>query len=180
MADDDLERRARERLGTTLNGKYRLDALLGLGGMAAVYRATHRNRAELAVKMLHPELGQNRAIRTRFLREAYAANSVKHPGAVVVVDDDLSDDGEAFLVMELLDGATVEELARLPVTDAAAAGGGRRRRPAPRRARRRARRGRRAPRRQAREPASSRARARSRSSTSGSRACSSPAARVRG
>jgi serine/threonine-protein kinase len=110
MSDDDLRRRARERLGATLNGKYRLDELLGIGGMAAVYRATHRNRAQLAVKMLHSELSLDVDVRSRFLREAYAANSVQHPGAVVVVDDDVTADGAAFLVMELLDGMTVEEL----------------------------------------------------------------------
>jgi eukaryotic-like serine/threonine-protein kinase len=110
MTNPELERRARERLGTTLNGKYRLDALIGLGGMAAVYRASHRNRAQLAVKMLHPEISLNLEICARFLREGYAANSVQHPGVVLVTDDDVAEDGSAFLVMELLDGASVEEL----------------------------------------------------------------------
>src|ERR1700722_10167464 len=108
--DEDPIDRARRRVGITLNGKYRLDALLGLGGMAAVYRATHRNRAQLAVKMLHPELSQRADLRTRFLREGYAANSVGHPGVVLVVDDDIAEDGSAFLVMELLDGETAEYL----------------------------------------------------------------------
>ena len=82
--------------------------MLGVGGMAAVYKATHRNQAEFAVKMLHPELGIRQDVHTRFLREGYAANSVKHPGAVLVVDDDTAEDGAAFLVMELLDGIGVE------------------------------------------------------------------------
>jgi eukaryotic-like serine/threonine-protein kinase len=102
--------RASERLGTTLRGKYRLDAVLGAGGMAVVYRAQHRNRAEFAVKMLLPALSHDEETRMRFLREGYAANSVKHPGAVLIVDDDIADDGSAFLVMELLDGVSVEEL----------------------------------------------------------------------
>jgi serine/threonine-protein kinase len=103
------------RVGTTLKGKYRLDALVGVGGMASVYRATHRNRAQLAVKLLHPELSQRAEVRARFVREGYAANSVGHPGVVLVVDDDVADDGSAFLVMELLDGVGVEELsARFP------------------------------------------------------------------
>jgi serine/threonine protein kinase/tetratricopeptide (TPR) repeat protein len=110
MSEEEHERRARERLGSTLCGKYRLDALIGLGGMAAVYRVTHRNRAQLALKMLHPELSVNLEVRTRFLREGYAANSVQHPGVVLVTDDDIAEDGSAFLVMELLDGASVEEL----------------------------------------------------------------------
>jgi serine/threonine-protein kinase len=60
--------------------------------------------------MLHPELSLNDNVRSRFLREGYAANSVKHPGVVLVVDDDVAEDGSAFLVMELLNGATVDEI----------------------------------------------------------------------
>src|ERR1700722_8655888 len=102
---------AEARVGTTLcRGKYRLDRVLGIGGMATVYAATHRNQAELAVKMLHPELSMRSDVRTRFLREGYVANSIKHAGAVLVVDDDVAEDGGAFLVMELLRGLTVEEL----------------------------------------------------------------------
>jgi serine/threonine-protein kinase len=103
-------RRASARVGTTLKGKYRLDRVLGIGGMAVVYAATHRNQAEFAVKMLHPELSYNTDVRTRFLREGYAANSVKHSGVVMVVDDDVAEDGAAFLVMELLRGQGVEEI----------------------------------------------------------------------
>ena len=75
-----------------------------------VYVATHRNQKQFAVKMLHPELSLRQDIRDRFLREGYAANSVKHPGAVAVLDEDTAEDGAAFLVMELLEGAPVEEL----------------------------------------------------------------------
>ena len=60
--------------------------------------------------MLHTELSFREDVRSRFLREGYAANSVKHPGVVRVVDDDVAEDGAAFLVMELLDGAEVETL----------------------------------------------------------------------
>ena len=98
------------RIGTVLRGKYRLDSVIGTGGMAVVYKATHRNGAELAVKMLHAELSVREDIRSRFLREGYTANAVKHPGAVLVVDDDVAEDGAAFLVMELLDGASCEQL----------------------------------------------------------------------
>ncbi len=122
--DEDLLKRAEGRLGTVLKGKYRLDSVLGFGGMAVVYRATHRNRAQLAVKMLHSELSLNADVRSRFLREGYAANSVNHPGAVLVVDDDVAEDGAAFLVMELLVGVSAEALLdrnrrRLPVPAAA-------------------------------------------------------------
>jgi serine/threonine protein kinase len=106
----DLETIVHRRVGSVVVGKYHLDRVIGIGGMAAVYAATHRNQAEFAVKMLHPELSSREDIRSRFLREGYIANSVKHAGAVKVVDDDVAEDGAAFLVMELLDGTTVEDL----------------------------------------------------------------------
>jgi serine/threonine-protein kinase len=106
---DPLVMRARTRVGTVLHRKWRLDVLLGVGGMAAVYAATHRNGSRAAVKVLHPELSLNAQVRTRFLREGYVANSVAHEGAVKVIDDDLAEDGAAYLVMELLDGETLED-----------------------------------------------------------------------
>ncbi|CAN5924999.1 serine/threonine-protein kinase [soil metagenome] len=78
--------------------------------MAVVYAATHRNQAQFAIKMLHPEVSLNADLRARFLREGYAANSVKHPGVVLVVDDDVAEDGSAFLVMERLQGSDVDSL----------------------------------------------------------------------
>ena len=113
--------------GTVLRGKYRLDSVLGVGGMAVVYAATHRNKKRFAVKMLHRELSLHPEIRARFLREGYAANSVEHPDAVAVLDDDVDEEGAAFLVMELLDGETAEELSersgeRLPLAVAVSIG----------------------------------------------------------
>jgi serine/threonine-protein kinase len=101
--------RAETRLGVVLNDKWRLEALLGVGGMAAVYAATHRNGKRVAVKMLHQEFSNDEEVRTRFLQEGYAANAIQHDGAVSVLDDDVAADGSAFLVMELLDGETVEQ-----------------------------------------------------------------------
>ena len=103
--------RVNARVGTMLAGKYRIDGVLGVGGMAVVYAATHRNQAEFAIKVLHPELSFREDVRMRFLPgRSYTANSVKHPGAVRVVDDDVAEDGAAFLVMELLQGMVVEAL----------------------------------------------------------------------
>jgi tRNA A-37 threonylcarbamoyl transferase component Bud32 len=111
MAEDsELRARSAARLGTTLKGKYRLDRVIGIGGMAVVYAATHRNQKQFAVKMLHAELSIRDDIRTRFLREGYAANSLKHPGAVAALDDDVAEDGSAFLVMELLEGDGLESV----------------------------------------------------------------------
>ncbi|MBV9945785.1 MAG: protein kinase [Myxococcales bacterium] len=102
-------RQARARIGQTLRGKWRLDTLLGVGGMAAVYAATHRNGKRAAVKVLHPEMSVHQAVRQRFLMEGFVANKVQHPGAVSVIDDDSEEDGLLFLVTELLDGETLEE-----------------------------------------------------------------------
>ena len=91
-----------------LREKWRLDALLGVGGMAAVYAATHRNANRVAVKMLHGHLSMDPSVRDRFLREGYLANSIEHDGAVKVLDDDVAEDGSVFLVMELLQGETLD------------------------------------------------------------------------
>ncbi|WP_394831005.1 serine/threonine protein kinase [Pendulispora rubella] len=104
------EARARARLGTTLNGKWHLDAMLGVGGMAVVYAATHRNGKRAAIKMLHGELRERPALLTRFRREGYLANRVGHPGALSVLDDDVSEDGAVYMVMDLLDGTSLEDL----------------------------------------------------------------------
>ena len=107
----ELFQRVQSRAGTVLNGKWRLESVLGVGGMAAVYSAVHRNQSRVAIKMLHPELSLDDGVRTRFLREGYVANTVDHSGAVRVFDDDLTPDGAAFLVMELLLGETLDSRA---------------------------------------------------------------------
>jgi eukaryotic-like serine/threonine-protein kinase len=109
MTGDSLDDRLRARVGTTINAKYRLDALLGVGGMAAVYAATHRNGDRVALKVLHAELSRSESIRARFLREGYVANKIGHSGAVRVIDDEAAPDGSVYLVMELLEGQTLEQ-----------------------------------------------------------------------
>ncbi|HVW28028.1 MAG TPA: protein kinase [Polyangiaceae bacterium] len=107
-ADDELQVEAEQRVGRVLRDKWRLDHLIGIGGMGAVYTATHRNGSRGAVKVLHAALTLSREVRTRFMREGYAANQVNHPGVVQVIDDD-EDQGMVFLVMELLEGETLEQ-----------------------------------------------------------------------
>jgi serine/threonine protein kinase len=108
MNEDVQLQRANARVGTTLRGKWRLGALLGVGGTAAVYSATHRNGTRAAVKILHTEFSADEALRTRFFREGDIANTVGHPGAVHVLDDDIGEDGSLYLVTELLDGESLE------------------------------------------------------------------------
>ncbi len=106
---DPLVVRANGRIGQMLRNKWRLDVLLGVGGMAAVYAATHRNGTRVAIKMLHTELSTSADVRARFTREGHAANAVAHDGAVKVIDDDVAEDGSLYLVTELLDGETLED-----------------------------------------------------------------------
>jgi serine/threonine-protein kinase len=77
--------------------------------MAAVYAATHRNGARAALKILHPELSLELEWRVRFLREGRVANAVGHDGAVKVLDDEVTEDGSVYLVLELLEGESVAE-----------------------------------------------------------------------
>ena len=107
VVDDEALREAESRVGMVLRGKWTLDHVLGIGGMATVYAATHRNGLRGAVKILHPEVAKNKSSRERFLREGYVANRIK-PGAVQVLDDDIAEDGSVFLVMELLVGSSLE------------------------------------------------------------------------
>jgi serine/threonine protein kinase len=114
MSADEKNARAmaERRVGQTLNDKWHIDRVIDLGGMAAVFAATHRNGKRVAIKMLHPHIAANEGIRQRFLREGYVANRVEHRGAVQVLDDDKTTDGAVFLVMELLDGDSLEQLMR--------------------------------------------------------------------
>ena len=113
MSDEQTDDpRAEERVGNVLADKWTLEKLLGVGGMGAVYLARHRNGARAAVKLLHPELARNGEVRERFLREGYAANKVEHRSTVKVLDDDVikegPDEGAAYLVMELLEGESLD------------------------------------------------------------------------
>ena len=102
-----VHERALARVNATVQGKYRIDRLLGIGGMASVYAATHRNGHRVAIKFLLDHLSEDSDIYRLFSREAYVANQVGHPGAVPVLDDDLDDDGCPFLIMPLLEGETM-------------------------------------------------------------------------
>lgn len=95
-------------MGTVLRERWTIDALIGVGAMAAVYKATHRNGNEVAIKVLHAEISDDPGVKKRFQREGYVANRVKHRGAVTVFDDDTTESGCPFLVMELLHGENVE------------------------------------------------------------------------
>jgi eukaryotic-like serine/threonine-protein kinase len=103
---------AEQRVGTTLRNKWKLERLLGVGGMAAVYVAVHKIGRREAVKILHPDIARSDDLRARFELEAHVANKFKHPGAVEIRDIDKTDDGAPFLVMELLEGESLSDRVR--------------------------------------------------------------------
>ena len=105
--NETIERAARI-VGQVLRDKWRLDALIGVGGMASVYAATHRNGKRAAIKILHRDIADGDSQKSRFLREGYVANKVGHAGVVNVLDDDTTEDGRPYLVMELLEGESLK------------------------------------------------------------------------
>ena len=140
------------RPGAVLDGRWRIETLLGTGGMGSVYRAEHVHVGrKAAVKVLHPDLCRNPPERERFRREARVASRLRSPHVVEVLDFGEDAAGRPYLVMELLEGEPLRARAR-PRGAARAAAGGAAPAPAPRRARGGARRGDRAPRPQAGEP----------------------------
>lgn len=92
-----------------VRGKYRIDSFIASGSMSNVYAATHRNGSRVALKILHKDLARDTSFAERFRREGYFGNSIVHPGIVRAIDDDMTDDGCAFLVFELLEGDTLEQ-----------------------------------------------------------------------
>jgi serine/threonine protein kinase len=95
--------------GTVLADKYRLDALLGEGGMGTVYQATHLLlKAPVAIKVIDREVSSGDVALARFMREAQAAASLRSPHVVQVLDYG-SAEGSPFMVMELLEGENLAQ-----------------------------------------------------------------------
>jgi serine/threonine-protein kinase len=113
-----------EHISRTLaGGRYRLDALLGEGGMAAVHHG-HDTRLDrpVAIKTMHPELGRDASARSRFQREALTVARLNHPNVVAVHDsgEEPSPDGSApsaYIVMELVDGTPLSRVLTRDRTD---------------------------------------------------------------
>jgi eukaryotic-like serine/threonine-protein kinase len=101
-------------VGTTVGERYQVLGLLGRGGMGSVYRALHvMMQKELALKVLHPELGRLEEVAKRFEREAQSASRLDHEHIIRVTDfgRDHGPDGEMlFLVMEVLEGESLKQV----------------------------------------------------------------------
>jgi len=96
-------------IGNVLDGQYQIEALLGKGGMGAVYRARHILLGDrVAIKLLPPEMRSNTEWLRRFQREGQAARRFRHPNAVTVYDLRTSADGTIYLVMEYVEGNTLD------------------------------------------------------------------------
>lgn len=118
------------QVGTLLNGRYRLDARIGTGGMSTVYRAfdTVLER-QVAIKLMHREIARDSDQLERFRREARAVAQLNHPHIVTVIDAGEDDSaglggGTPFIVFEYVDGETLKQrirrFGRLPVPEAIA------------------------------------------------------------
>ncbi len=97
-------------------GKYRLHALLGTGGMASVWSATNTfTERQFAIKFLLPAFAKTPEAAQRFLMEAKVSGRVQHPNIIEVLDVGQAEDGSLFLVMELLQGESLEHAMRKQV-----------------------------------------------------------------
>ncbi len=100
---------AESLIGSTLRGTYLITAVLDQGGMGMVFVAEHvRLRRKVAVKLLAKHLADDQHALARFHREAEIISQLNHPSIVQVIDFDATDEGEPYLVMELLHGESLE------------------------------------------------------------------------
>jgi eukaryotic-like serine/threonine-protein kinase len=111
-------------LGTTLNGRYLLEARIGSGGMSTVYRALDTTlQRQVAIKLMNREITTDSDQLERFRREARAVAQLSHPHIVGVIDAG-EDDGRPYIVFEYIEGETLKDrirrLGRLPIAEAVA------------------------------------------------------------
>jgi eukaryotic-like serine/threonine-protein kinase len=100
----------RPEVGQIINGKYRLTRLIGEGGMGSVFEATHEYLGSaVALKFLNPGLASRQGLVARFLQEARVSASIRSPHVVQVSDVDQSAEGLPYLVMELLEGESLQQ-----------------------------------------------------------------------
>jgi serine/threonine protein kinase len=104
-------------------GNYRAVSLLGEGGMGAVYLAEHPDIGrKVAIKVLHTEFSRDPQLLQRFMNEARAANAIRHPNIIEILDSGTTDNGLSYLVMELLEGeplsGRVRRVTRLDLREA--------------------------------------------------------------
>ncbi|MEM7347697.1 MAG: protein kinase, partial [Chloroflexota bacterium] len=87
-------------------GDYTIDTIVGSGGMAVVYRASHPHHGQVALKVLFPPPSMGDEVLARFEREARTAASLKHPAIIPVLEAGQLE-GRAFIAMPLIEGQTL-------------------------------------------------------------------------
>jgi serine/threonine-protein kinase len=98
-------------IGTSVAGRYLIRKLLGQGGMSRVFLAEHELLSKrVAIKVLNDELAGNRAALQRFHREAVSAAGVGDPHIVDITDYGFTENGDAFIVMEYLEGRDLRQI----------------------------------------------------------------------
>jgi serine/threonine-protein kinase len=106
-------------IGTVVGGRYKLERVIGEGGMSAVYEGEHVHMHKpVAVKVLSPEMSKSSEAVERFHREAMAASRIDHPNVAAATDFGELEDKSFFLVLELITGKTLREVVaegKLPV-----------------------------------------------------------------
>jgi eukaryotic-like serine/threonine-protein kinase len=99
--------------GQTVAGKYRLNQPIGAGGMASVWSATNVfTERHFAIKFMHPAVAKTPEAARRFLMEAKVSARVNHPNIIEIIDVGQTEDGSLFMVMELLQGVSLETAMR--------------------------------------------------------------------
>src|SRR5215204_4413748 len=111
-------------VGTLLNGRYRLDAQVGAGGMSTVYRAFDATlERRVAIKLMHRDIAGDSDQLERFRREARSVAQLSHPHVVGVIDAG-EEDGRPYIVFEYVEGETLKDrirrMGRLPIDEAIA------------------------------------------------------------
>lgn len=97
--------------GSVLEGRYRIERVLGEGGMGIVYRASHVNlKRQVAIKLLHPDVAKDPVIFERFRQEAQSASAIGHRNIVDIRDFGVLEDGTSYIVMEHLEGRDLHDL----------------------------------------------------------------------